>query len=209
MILRAVLFDLDGTLLDSAPYWQTAWRALTSARFAELPDGVLDDLTGLSTPDAVATVHRRMRWDGDVPTDVAWLEANVSQALRRHVAWLPGALRLVVEVRAAGLATGLVTSSSRALVNSALPDRRPDLFDVIVCGDDVERPKPDPSPYLYAAERLQLRPAECVAVEDSVTGVASAIAAGCRVVRIGQTGSAHAEATIDGLDAATLLRLAR
>jgi HAD superfamily hydrolase (TIGR01509 family) len=210
---RAVLFDLDGTLLDSDPYWRQAWQALTTARHAEVPDGVLDGLTGLSTSDAVSTVHGRLRWDGDVATDVAWLEARVGEALRRHVAWLPGALRFVSEVRAAGLATALVTSSSRTLVDSVLPDRRPDLFDVIVCGDDVSHPKPDPAPYLRAADLLGLSPADCVAVEDSPTGIASATAAGCIVVCIGYTEppsrAVISASALDDLNAATLLSLAQ
>jgi HAD superfamily hydrolase (TIGR01509 family) len=210
----AVLFDLDGTLLDSDPYWRQAWEALTTARLTELPHGVLDGLAGLSTSDAVSTVHGRLRWDGDVAEDVAWLEAKVGEALRQHVAWLPGALRLVTEVRAAGLATALVTSSSRTLVDSILPDRRSDLFDVIVCGDDVNHSKPDPAPYLRAAGLLGFNPSECVAVEDSPTGIASATAAGCQVVCIGNGGASYREAVIsasalDDLNATTLLRLVR
>ncbi|GAA0566507.1 HAD family hydrolase [Paractinoplanes ferrugineus] len=190
MSRRAVLFDLDGTLVDSNPYWFAAWRALTEERAADLPDGALDGLVGLATPIAVATVHRRLRWQGDVLADVAWLEANVGAALRRHTNWLPGALEVVRGVRAAGLPTGLVTSSSRALVDCVLPNGGGRLFDVIVTGDDVpehER-KPDPAPYRLAAHLLGRSASDCVAVEDSATGVASAIAAGCPVIHLGHTG---------------------
>lgn len=216
MTRPAVLFDLDGTLLDSNPYWHEAWRALTEERAADLPDGALDGLVGLATPIAVATVHRRLRWQGDVTADVAWLEANVGAALRRHTTWLPGALEVVRDVKAAGLATGLVTSSSRDLVDSVLLDGRRPLFDVVVTGDDVGTAamKPDPAPYRLAARRLGLRPADCVAIEDSATGVTSATAAGCPVIHLGHTGPDCCPTLLPAedlarLDVESLLRAAR
>jgi HAD superfamily hydrolase (TIGR01509 family) len=186
---RAVLFDLDGTLLDSHEYWQAAYRALLSSRLPHVPPGALDRLDGMSTPEAVALVRERVGWTaGGVAADVRWLEERVSADLRRRVTWLPAALDRVAQARAAGVATGLVTSSSRLLVDSVFSDGHAHLFDVVVCGDDVTRMKPDPEPYLRAARGLGLPPRECVAIEDSATGVTSAVAAGCVVVHLGHTG---------------------
>lgn len=184
---RAVLFDLDGTLHDSDPAWQAALLALAERHELIAAAGAFEGLTGLSTPEAVALVHGRLGIvGGDVPGDVRWLEERVARVLAERAAWHPGALDLVREVRRRGFPTALVTSSCRQVVDSLLTALPDEPFDVVVTGDDVERTKPDPEPYLLAAARLATDPAECVAVEDSPTGVASAAAAGCGVVDIGR-----------------------
>jgi HAD superfamily hydrolase (TIGR01509 family) len=93
-------------------------------------------------------------------------------------------LELVDAVRAAGVPTGLVSSSYRVLVDAALDRLDAARFDVSVAGDEITRGKPDPTPYLVACERLAVSPAECVVLEDAVNGVASAEAAGCVVVAV-------------------------
>ncbi|WP_433304794.1 HAD family hydrolase [Actinoplanes sp. CA-030573] len=189
MTYRAVLFDLDGTLLDSNAYWQAAHLALLASRIDEVPAGALDGLVGVSTPEAVTIVRQRVGWtSGEIGSDVRWLEQRVNTDLRRNVNWLPAALERVRQARSAGAATGLVTSSSQLLVDSVLHGDRAALFDVVVTGDDVDRMKPDPQPYLIAAGRLGLPTGDCVAIEDSLLGVASAVAAGCSVVHLGHTG---------------------
>lgn len=184
---RAVLFDLDGTLHDSDPAWQDALLALAERHELVAAAGAFEGLAGMSTPEAVALVHGRLGVaGGDVTGDVRWLEERVARRLAKRAEWHPGALELVRQVRARGLPTALVTSSCRQVVDgllAALPDEP---FDVVVTGDDVERMKPDPEPYLLAAKRLATDPAACVAVEDSAMGVASAVAAGCAVVDIGR-----------------------
>ncbi|MFG1606140.1 HAD family hydrolase [Actinoplanes sp. NPDC049265] len=182
---QAVFFDLDGTLHDSDPVWQDAMFALAERHEAVAVTGAFDGLQGLSTPEAVALVRGRLGVaGGDVPGDVRWLEERVSRALAEQPAWHPGALDLVREVRAAGVPTALVTSSSRILVDSLLTGPAAALFDIVVNGDDVARVKPHPEPYRLAAARLGVDPAGCVAVEDSPAGTASAAAAGCHVVDI-------------------------
>lgn len=189
MTYRAVLFDLDGTLLDSNDYWQAAHRALLAGRVPKVPVGVLDGLVGISTPEAVTIVRQRVGWtSGDVDADVRWLEHRVSIELQNKVNWLPAALDRVNQARTAGAATGLVTSSSQVLVTSVLRGGRSDLFDVVITGDDVARMKPDPEPYLVAAGRLGLPVGDCIAIEDSTLGVTSALVAGCTAVHLGHTG---------------------
>jgi HAD superfamily hydrolase (TIGR01509 family) len=95
---------------------------------------------------------------------------------------IDGAIELVDKVRALGVATALVTSSFRVLLDAALVRLGPHRFDVTIAGDEVERGKPDPEPYRTGCERLSVLPGQTVVVEDALNGVTSAEGAGCHVV---------------------------
>jgi HAD superfamily hydrolase (TIGR01509 family) len=106
----------------------------------------------------------------------------VTRLRRGPVEWMPGAQRLLAEVAAAGVPRALVSSSRRPVVDAVLDAVGRELLPVTVSGDDVQRTKPHPDPYLLAARRLGVDPRACVALEDSATGAASARAAGCVTV---------------------------
>jgi HAD superfamily hydrolase (TIGR01509 family) len=120
----------------------------------------------------------------DVEAGAAWLEDRVAHLFTEGLVWRPGAVALIAAVRAAGIPTALVTSTCRRLVDVALPTLGPENFDVVVCGDEVSATKPDPEPYRAAARLLGVPVDRCVAVEDSPTGVASAVAAGVAVLAV-------------------------
>lgn len=180
--LAAVLFDMDGLLVDSEPVWSVAeaeimawlggpWnldvKALCVGRRVDESCRILVDVAASSVPPA--EVQER-------------LVGRMCELFRAHLPLLPGALALVDAVRAAGLPTALVSSSYRALVDAALDSLGAGRFDVTVAGDEVVRAKPDAEPYLTAASRLGVHPADCVVVEDSLAGATSGTAAGCAVV---------------------------
>jgi HAD superfamily hydrolase (TIGR01509 family) len=113
-----------------------------------------------------------------------WLMAGVTERVRDHgVPVRPGARELLAEVAAAGLPCALVTGSERRFMDAVLA-RTGLRFDALVCAEDVSVTKPDPEPYLLAAKLLGTDPAHCFALEDSPNGVASAEAAGCRVIAV-------------------------
>jgi HAD superfamily hydrolase (TIGR01509 family) len=184
-VAEAVLFDLDGTLIDSEPIWAAANTSLVRSRRAEVTDELLRGLSGLDATLAMRRIHRHYGWIGlDVHADVAFVQRRVRESYSRGVHWLPGARALLAGVRAAGLRVGLVTSTYRELVRYVLSEAGPGAFDAVVCGDDGHRPKPDPAPYLAAMDALGVGPADCVALEDSAVGVASAHVAGCAVLNV-------------------------
>jgi HAD superfamily hydrolase (TIGR01509 family) len=192
--LAAVLFDLDGTLIASDDLWDEAVAELADGYGERLPPDFAARSVGIATAEAIAIAydfwgmrHERIR------ADLRWVSERVRiLLLEKPPPWLPGARELVREVGAAGLRTGLVTSSERKHVEAALTDEDRARFDVIVCADDVTALKPDPEPYRHAASRLGLRASECAVVEDSAAGVASALAAGCQPVVV--VSAAHAPA---------------
>ncbi len=182
--LAAVLFDMDGLLVDSEPVWSVAeaeimawlggpWNLSVKAqcvgRRVDEACRILVDVAGSSVPPE--EVQER-------------LVARMCELFRAHLPLLPGALDLLDGVRAAGVPTALVSSSYRVLVDAALESLGADRFDVTVAGDEVVRAKPDPEPYLRAAAALGADPADCVVVEDSTAGCVSGRAAGCRVVGV-------------------------
>jgi HAD superfamily hydrolase (TIGR01509 family) len=112
------------------------------------------------------------------------LNAAFLRRIDRGVPLMPGARRLLTELAAHHVPTALVSASHRTVIDRMLTSLGPENFHVTIAGDELDRTKPHPDPYLTAAARLGADPHRCVAVEDTATGVASAEAAGCRVVAV-------------------------
>jgi HAD superfamily hydrolase (TIGR01509 family) len=182
--LAAVLFDMDGLLIDSERTWYEiecavmAWLGgpWSPADQERTVGGSLERTVGymLSLTGPVAPPHE---------VGARLLDGMVER-LTAHVPLLPGAKELLAEVRAAGLPAALVSSSVRRIMEPVLDGIGREHFTVTVAGDEVTRSKPDPEPYRTAARRLGAPPGRCVALEDSPTGLAAAEAAGCRTIAV-------------------------
>jgi HAD superfamily hydrolase (TIGR01509 family) len=182
--LQAVLFDMDGTIVDTEPYWIAAEYALVEAHGGVWTDEHAHALVG----NALLASGEYIRRHGGVmlePTEIVeTLLDDVVRAARRSMPWRPGARRLIGELSAAGVPCAMVTMSYRRLADTVVAALAPAVFSVVVTGDEVLDGKPHPEAYLTAAQRLGVDPRRCVAIEDSPTGVASAEAAGCVVVAV-------------------------
>jgi HAD superfamily hydrolase (TIGR01509 family) len=181
--LAAVLFDMDGTLVDSEPVWDEALAELARWLGGELSAEARRRTLGTNVVVSVAVVHADVgRPDADPVLSGKKLLDEAATRFAAGLVWRPGARALVDAVRAAGIRTALVTNTERPLVEVALGPLVDELFDVSVCGDEVPQAKPAPDPYEKAARLLGVPTAAAVAIEDSPTGAASADAAGCPVL---------------------------
>ncbi|WP_028048109.1 HAD family phosphatase [Cellulomonas sp. URHD0024] len=179
--LAAVLWDMDGTLIDTEPFWMAAETELVEAH-----GGVWtyeDGLAMVGKPMIVGAQTLAAR-GVDLPHAeiIDFLNARVAAAVAAGIPWQPGARELLGAVRAAGVPMALVTSSFAVLADPFAA--AVGLFDVVVSGDEVSRPKPDPEPYELAARRLGVDIGSCIAVEDSRSGIASAVASGASTIAI-------------------------
>ena len=181
LLPAAVLWDMDGTLIDTEPFWIGAETDLVEAH-----GGVWTHEDGLSlvgNPMLVSAGKLQERGvDLSLEDIVDFLNRRVAEGVAAGIPWQPGAEQVLADLHDAGVPMALVTSSVRMLAEpfAAAAGR----FDVVVSGDEVARAKPDPEPYLTAARLLGVDVADCVAVEDSRAGIASALASGARAVAI-------------------------
>nr|WP_324605894.1 HAD family phosphatase [Isoptericola variabilis] len=179
----AVLWDMDGTLVDTEPYWIRAEHELVEAHGGRWSHEKALQLVGKPLLTS-AEVLRDAGVDLEPPAIVDRLLARVTTQVRTRVPWQPGARELLAALSDAGVPCALVTMSYAVLAEEVVA-RGPDgAFATLVTGDQVTRGKPDPEPYLLAAERLGVDPRRCVAIEDSPTGIASALAAGARTLGV-------------------------
>ena len=178
----AVLWDMDGTLVDTEPSWMAAETALVTEFGLDWGPEDAEGMIGLPLVAAAEVLRGR---GVALPADeiVDRLLGSVVADVRVSVPWQPGAVELLAALRAAGVPCALVTMSYRALTDAVLAGA-PGAFDVVVPGDEVTHGKPHPEPYLVAAERLGVDVRACVALEDSPPGVASALAAGARTIGV-------------------------
>jgi HAD superfamily hydrolase (TIGR01509 family) len=183
--LAAVLFDMDGTLVDSEKVWTVALAELAVSYGGALSDSARLAMVGTSEAETMRILHEDLGqpWR-DPAAGARWLADRVADLFAVGLEWRMGARELLAEVRAAGIPTALVTSTGRSLVDVALGTLGRHNFDVIVSADDVTAAKPDPTPYLTAAAALDVDVRRCVAIEDSPSGVLSALTAGCTVLAV-------------------------
>jgi HAD superfamily hydrolase (TIGR01509 family) len=180
----AVIFDLDGVLLDSEQLWNEAKEALVRERGGRWHDDAATDMMGMSSPEWSAY----LRDDLEVPLDAEAINDDVVRRMRdgyaRELPLLPGAQQAVRSL-SAHWPLGLASSSNRELIDLVLElAHLTDAFTATVSSEEVARGKPSPDVYLEAARRLAVDPARCVAIEDSSNGLRAAVAAGMTVIAI-------------------------
>jgi HAD superfamily hydrolase (TIGR01509 family) len=183
--MHAVLWDMDGTLIDSEKLWDVAIQELYRRHERELTAAVRDSTVGGSSDTVMEIVYADLGLYPD-PEHMAvtadWLHDCVGELFEDGLPWCAGARELLDALAAAQVPMGLVTNTRRSLTEKALNSIGRQYFSVSVCGDEVPSGKPAPDPYLRAAELMGVDPADCLAIEDSVTGSAAAERAGCSVL---------------------------
>lgn len=179
----AVLWDMDGTIVNTEPYWMAAEHQLVADFGVTWNHEDSLEIVGASL-DHAARVFQARGVKLDEGQIIERLSSYVVDQLRESVPWRPGARELLQELREAGIRTALVTMSYRAMAELVSDSIGFDAFDQVVTGDLVTHGKPHPEPYLHAARALGVDVTNCVAIEDSPTGLASAIASGAVTIGV-------------------------
>jgi HAD superfamily hydrolase (TIGR01509 family) len=182
--LGAVLFDMDGTLVDTEPYWMAAEWALVEEFGGTWSNDHAHALVGNALLASADYIREHGGVDLAPELIVEWMLDRVVHDAEQSMPWRPGAQELLAELRDADVACALVTMSYDRLAQTMIAKLPAGTFRTVVTGDQVADGKPHPEAYLTAAARLGVAPGDCVAIEDSPTGVASAEAAGCVVIAI-------------------------
>lgn len=214
---QAVLFDLDGTLIESEHLWLKAEQITMSTWGVDWLPGDQEACLGGPFERVVAYMRDRV-FEYDDSADVTsraisdTLISNIVHLFSTtDIEWRPGAREIVHETHRLGIPTAIVTASWRVLLDTVVTNmsRQVGQFTVTVAGDEVPHSKPNPFPYLEASRRLEVDILSCLAIEDSPTGAASAIAAGARTIAVEHIAPINLPGTvvIDTLDGRDLEEL--
>jgi len=206
----AVLWDMDGTLVDTEPYWIATEYAMAEKYGGTWSEEHAMNLVGNALLESGDYIRVHMGIDRTPQQIVDELLDGVVARVEVEVPWRPGARELLTDLHRQGVPCALVTMSWQRFVDPILARLPENAFATVVTGDRVEFGKPHPEPYLTAAAELGLHPGECLAIEDSNTGAKSAVAAGCTVLCVPNhvpilegEGRVFVD-TLDGLDTAGL-----
>lgn len=183
--LGAVLWDMDGLLVDSEPVWTVAERELCASWGVEFRAETKAAMIGRRLDESMPILIAASGVQADPVQAGNWLLGRMVELFGRGVALRPGAAALLAELAAAGVPQALVSSSFRVLVDAlalSLPPPLRGVFAITVAGDEVPVAKPDPAGYLRAAAALGVEPSRCAVLEDSAAGAQAGVAAGCAVL---------------------------
>ncbi|MFB7994623.1 HAD family hydrolase [Streptomyces sp. NPDC056002] len=182
--LQAVLLDMDGTLVDTEGFWWDAEVAVFGSLGHALDEAWREVVVGGPMTRSAGFLIEATGADITLPELTLLLNDGFEERISSALPLMPGAARLLAELAAHEVPTALVSASHRRIIDRVLTSLGPEHFALTVAGDEVERTKPYPDPYLLAAAGLGADPARCAVIEDTATGVAAAEAAGCHVVAV-------------------------
>lgn len=212
MLPEAVLWDLDGTILDTEPYWITAEMDLAKVFDAEWTheDGIA--VVGQGLP-VTAELMQSRGIDLSIDEIIQSMTSRVLELIEVAVPWRPGAVELMSEIQAAGVPQAMVTMSIERMARAVARLIPGDPLSIVVSGDHVSRSKPDPEAYLMAAERLGVDINMCLAFEDSPAGCAAAHTAGAftigipHIVSLDDARTSHQVDSLAGVNASDIFDL--
>ena len=200
--IRAVIFDLDGVLVDSEQVWDAARRQLTEDSGGRWSESATQDMMGMSSTEWSRYMHEVLGVKLPPEEISAAVVKRMEELYREHLPLIPGACEAVERV-AARWPLGLASSANRPVIEVVLElSGLGSFFQTTVSSEEVARGKPAPDVYLEAARRLRVDPVLCAAVEDSSSGILSAHAAGMRVVAIPNRTFPPSEDALKAADAA-------
>lgn len=211
----ALLWDMDGTLVDTEPYWVAAEHAVVEEAGGRWSEELSAQLIGQDLRVAAEFIRANSPVTDADDLIIGSLLDRVIAAVDREIPWRPGARELLLASSRSAVASALVTMSWTRLVEPIVAALPAGTFAVIASGDVVAHGKPHPEPYLHAARELGVDPRDCLAIEDSPTGVLSATRAGVptlavrHIVDIPPTPGALLLGTLVGVDVADLGELRR
>ncbi|MGW0767978.1 HAD family hydrolase [Streptomyces sp. NPDC002676] len=182
--LEAVLLDMDGTLVDTEGFWWDVEVEVFAALGHPLDDSWRHVVVGGPMTRSAGFLIEATGADITLDDLTVLLNEGFEDRIGRALPLMPGAARLLAELREHAVPTALVSASHRRIIDRVLTVLGPHHFDLSIAGDEVSRTKPYPDPYLLAAAGLGVNPVRCAVVEDTLTGVTAAEAAGCRVVAV-------------------------
>lgn len=210
--IKACIFDLDGVIVDTAVYHYKAWKRLANELGFDFTEHDNEKLKGVSRTRSLELI---LQWGGVTKTEAEkeelatrkndWYVEMISHMAPAEI--LPGAKEFLIACRNAGLKTALGSASKNSMT---ILDKigLTHLFDAIIDGNKVSKPKPDPEVFLKGAEEVNVVPAECVVFEDAIAGIEAAIVGGMKAVGIGSPEVlTEANLVVSGLNEMTLEKL--
>jgi sugar-phosphatase len=184
--MQALIFDMDGVLVDSEPLWRQAEQEVFAGVGLELTDEYCELTMGMRSDEVIAYWYRRSPWRGASPKVIEErLDARMRELIADRAEAMPGVESAIAIATDLGLTLGLATSSSPSLIGAVLSKLElTRTFDVACSAIDEPHGKPHPAVFLTAARRLGVEPVRCVVIEDSVAGMRAGLAAGMRVIAV-------------------------